>query len=112
MDGSAIESWRAGMSQITDVRVGGRCEHLLIDVVGLTILAVLCGADGFVAVETFAVGRSARVAATVLGVAERPSGTRHVQSRVGFDRPQTVFGRSGRLDRRAATDPEGACHRH
>ena len=58
MDGSAIESWRAGMSQITDVRVGGRCEHLLIDVVGLTILAVLCGADGFVAVETFAVGRS------------------------------------------------------
>ena len=57
MDWSAIESWRAGVSQITDVRVGGRCEHLLIDVVGLTILAVLCGADDFVAVETFAVGR-------------------------------------------------------
>ena len=38
-------------------RVVGRCEYLLIDVVGITILAVLCGADDFVAVETFAVGR-------------------------------------------------------
>ena len=57
MDGSAIESLRAGVSQIADVRVVGRCEHLLIDVVGITILAVLCGADDFVAVETFAVGR-------------------------------------------------------
>ena len=35
----------------------GRCEHLLIDVLGITILAVWCGADDFVAVETFAVGR-------------------------------------------------------
>lgn len=57
MDGSAIESLRTGVSQITDVRVVGRCDHLLIDVVGITILAVLCGADDFVAVETFAVGR-------------------------------------------------------
>ena len=57
MDWSAIESLRAGVSQITDVRVVGRCEHLLIDVVGITILAVLCGADDFVAVETFAIGR-------------------------------------------------------
>jgi len=57
MDWSAIESLRAGVSQIADVRVVGRCEHLLIDVVGITILAVLCGADDFVAVETFAIGR-------------------------------------------------------
>lgn len=57
MDWSAIESLRAGVSQITDVRVVGRCEHLLIDVLAITILAVLCGADDFVAVETFAVGR-------------------------------------------------------
>jgi len=57
MDGSAIESLRAGVSQITDVRVVGRCDHRLVDVVGITILAVLCGADDFVAVETFAVGR-------------------------------------------------------
>ena len=57
MDWSAIESLRAGVSQITDVRVVGRCEPLLIDVLAITILAVLCGADDFVAVETFAVGR-------------------------------------------------------
>ena len=57
MDWSAIESLRACVSQITDVRVVGRCGHLLIDVVGITILAVLCGADDFVAVETFAIGR-------------------------------------------------------
>ena len=47
MDWSAIESLRAGVSQITDVRVVGRCEHLLIDVLAITILAVLCGADDF-----------------------------------------------------------------
>ncbi len=41
----------------THVCVTGRCEHLLIDVVGITILAVLCGADDFVAVENYAVGR-------------------------------------------------------
>ena len=57
MDWSAIESLRVGVSQIVDRRVRGRCDHLLIDVVSITILAVLCGADDFVAVETFAVGR-------------------------------------------------------
>jgi len=59
MDWSAIESL---LARITDVRVAGRCEHLLIDVVGITVLAVLCGADDFVAVETDLCGRSARVA--------------------------------------------------
>ena len=57
MDWSAIESLQAGVSHITDVRVVGRCEHLLIDVLATTILVVLCGVDDFVAVETFAVGR-------------------------------------------------------
>ena len=39
------------------MRVVGRCDHLLFDVVGDHLLVVLCGADDFVAVETFAVGR-------------------------------------------------------
>lgn len=54
MDGSAIVALRASLGDITDVRVQGRSDHLLIDVLGVTILAVLCGADDFVAVATFA----------------------------------------------------------
>jgi predicted transposase YbfD/YdcC len=57
MERSAIESLRECVSQIAEPRITGRCDHLLIDVVSITILAVLCGADDFVAVETFAVSR-------------------------------------------------------
>lgn len=57
MDGSAIVALRASLGDITDVRVQGRSDHLLIDVLGVTILAVLCGADDFVAVATFAKDR-------------------------------------------------------
>jgi len=57
MDGSAIESLRTSLSTVTDVRVQGRSDHLLIDILCITILAVLCGADDFVAVATFAVDR-------------------------------------------------------
>jgi hypothetical protein len=54
MDGSAIESLCASLSDVTDVRVQGRSDHLLIDILCIPILAVLCGADDFVAVATFA----------------------------------------------------------
>lgn len=57
MDGSAIESLRVSLSDVTDVRVQGRSAHLLIDLLSITILAVLCGADDFVAVSTFAKDR-------------------------------------------------------
>ncbi len=54
MDRSALESLRESVNQITDPRVPGRSDHLLVDLVGITTLAVLCGADDFVAVATFA----------------------------------------------------------
>ncbi len=57
MDGSAIDSLRAALGDVTDVRVQGRSEHLLIDILCITILAVLCGADDFVAMATFATSR-------------------------------------------------------
>ena len=54
MDGSALKSWCESLPHIQDPRVSGRSDHLLVDIVGITILAVLCGADDFVAVATFA----------------------------------------------------------
>src|SRR5439155_3955545 len=36
-----------------DPRVEGRCDHKLIDMVVLTICGVICGADGWVGVETY-----------------------------------------------------------
>ena len=54
MDGSALKSLCESLQHIQDPRVSGRSDHLLVDIVGITILAVLCGADDFVAVATFA----------------------------------------------------------
>lgn len=54
MDGSVLKSLCESLGQISDPRVSGRSDHLLVDVVGITILAVLSGADDFVAVATFA----------------------------------------------------------
>lgn len=59
MDGSAIGGLRAALSDVADVRVQGRSDHLLIDILCITILAVLCGADDFVGVATFARDRKA-----------------------------------------------------
>ena len=53
-DRLAIESLSESVGRVTDPRVVGRSDHLLVDLVGITILAVLCGADGFVAVASFA----------------------------------------------------------
>ena len=36
-----------------DPRVEGRCDHKLVEVVVLTVCAVICGADGWVGVETY-----------------------------------------------------------
>ncbi len=54
MDGSVLKSLSESIQQIVDPRVSGRSDHLLVDLEGITILAVLCGADDFVAVATFA----------------------------------------------------------
>ena len=39
--------------QVTDPRLDRRKQHSLLDIIGLTICAVICGADSFVAVERF-----------------------------------------------------------
>lgn len=54
MNRSALESLRESVKQVSDPRVQGRSDHLLVDIVCITILAVLCGADDFVGVATFA----------------------------------------------------------
>ncbi len=54
MDSSALEKLGEIVGQIRDPRVPNRSDHLLVDIVGIVILAVLCGADDFVAVATFA----------------------------------------------------------
>lgn len=54
MDGTALDSLRDFVDEIDDPRVQGRSDHLLFDIVGITILAVLCGCDDMVAVELFA----------------------------------------------------------
>ena len=39
--------------QLPDPRTGPRRDHNLVDIITIAILAVLCGADGFVAIETY-----------------------------------------------------------
>jgi len=41
---------------VKDPRVVGRCDHLLLDIIAITILAVLCGAEDWPDIELF--GRS------------------------------------------------------
>jgi hypothetical protein len=39
--------------QLPDPRTGSRRDHNLVAIITIAILAVLCGADGFVAIETY-----------------------------------------------------------
>lgn len=39
--------------ELPDPRVQGRCDHKLIDLIILTVCAVICGADSWTGVETF-----------------------------------------------------------
>lgn len=57
MDGAALKTLCDSANQISDPRVQERSDHLQIDIIGITILAVLCGADDWVAVATFATAR-------------------------------------------------------
>lgn len=41
-------------SELPDPRVQGRCDHKLIDLIIITVCAVICGADSWTGVETFA----------------------------------------------------------
>ena len=40
-------------AELEDPRLDRRKAHSLPDIIGLTIIAVLCGADNWVAIETF-----------------------------------------------------------
>jgi predicted transposase YbfD/YdcC len=41
-------------SELPEPRVEGRCDHKLIDLIIITVCAVICGADSWTGVETFA----------------------------------------------------------
>jgi predicted transposase YbfD/YdcC len=42
---------------VEDPRVVGRCDHLLLDIIAITILAVLCGAEDWPDIELFGTSR-------------------------------------------------------
>jgi predicted transposase YbfD/YdcC len=48
-----VESLKQCFAEVPDPRVVGRCDHMLLDIVALTILAVFCGAEDWPDVESF-----------------------------------------------------------
>jgi predicted transposase YbfD/YdcC len=54
-----VEGIRKCFENVRDPRVVGRCDHLLIDILTITILAVICGADDWTDIELFGKVREA-----------------------------------------------------
>ena len=50
---SLRESIEEHFGKIPDQRVVTRSSHKLVDIIAIAILAILCGADGWVAIETY-----------------------------------------------------------
>ena len=50
---SLRESIEEHFGKIPDQRVVTRSTHKLVDIIAIAILAILCGADGWVAIETY-----------------------------------------------------------
>lgn len=50
---SLKESIEKYFGQIPDQRVVNRSSHRLVDIIAIAILGILCGADGWVAIETY-----------------------------------------------------------
>jgi predicted transposase YbfD/YdcC len=48
-----LDGLRTCFAGVEDPRVVGRCDHLLLDVIAITILAVLCGAEDWPDIELF-----------------------------------------------------------
>ena len=48
-----LEGLTACFATLHDPRVHGRCEHRLLDIVAITLLAVMCGAEDWTDVEEF-----------------------------------------------------------
>jgi hypothetical protein len=59
---------------LPDPRVQGRCDHKLIDMIIITVCAVICGADSWTGVETFAKAK----ASWLKQYLELPHGNRHM----------------------------------
>jgi predicted transposase YbfD/YdcC len=56
MEGKAlgfVEGVEHCFSDLKDPRIAASCDHLLIDILSITILAVICGADDWTDLETF-----------------------------------------------------------
>lgn len=50
-------SLKEHFGEIEDKRNGNAIRHVLIDIIILSVLAVLCGAEGFIEIEQFGIGR-------------------------------------------------------
>lgn len=48
-----VEGLRTCFAELPDPRVAASCEHQLLDILAITVLAVTCGADDFTDLETF-----------------------------------------------------------
>jgi predicted transposase YbfD/YdcC len=62
MDANAkgfVKGLNTCFEQLHDPRVQGRCDHLLIDILAIAVLAVLCGADDWPDIELFGKHREA-----------------------------------------------------
>ena len=56
MDGETrefVEGLQHHFAELKDPRITASCDHLLIDIIAITILAVICGADDWTDLETF-----------------------------------------------------------
>lgn len=54
---TVMETFRTHFGAIVDPRVGGRCKYELLDVLALSLCAVLAGAESFTEIEMFALER-------------------------------------------------------
>ena len=55
MDGAAqefVEGLKRHFAKLKESRIAASCQHLLLDIVAIAILAVLCGADDWTDFET------------------------------------------------------------
>jgi predicted transposase YbfD/YdcC len=51
--GEFLRSLKASFADLKDPRIQASCDHLLIDILAITILGVTCGADDWTDLETF-----------------------------------------------------------
>jgi predicted transposase YbfD/YdcC len=57
MSKSAVTSLKTHFSDLSDPRAQHSIEHLLIDIVLLTICAVICGAESWVEIENYGIAK-------------------------------------------------------